>query len=90
MAGAFSSSGPPTSGLRSTVSPSALLIGDCAGGHRKGEDRATVDPDRIRRAWADRTFNIGVATSPSGLVVVDLDMPKQAALAPERVAPSEG
>ncbi|MEU9222746.1 bifunctional DNA primase/polymerase, partial [Streptomyces sp. NPDC048376] len=22
------------------------LIGDCAGGHRKWEDRATVDPDR--------------------------------------------
>ncbi|MFE4649445.1 bifunctional DNA primase/polymerase [Streptomyces sp. NPDC056707] len=53
------------------------LIGDCAGGHRKWEDRATVDPDRIRGAWADRPFNIGIATGPSGLVVVDLDMPKQ-------------
>ncbi|MFJ8754484.1 bifunctional DNA primase/polymerase [Streptomyces sp. NPDC102441] len=53
------------------------LIGDCAGGHRKWEDRATIDPDRIRRAWADRPFNIGIATGPSGLVVVDLDMPKQ-------------
>ncbi|MCX4415348.1 bifunctional DNA primase/polymerase [[Kitasatospora] papulosa] len=52
------------------------LIGDCAGGHRKWEDRATIDPDRIRRAWADRPFNIGIATGPSGLVVVDLDMPK--------------
>lgn len=52
-------------------------IGDCAGGHRKWEDRATIDPDRIRRAWADRPFNIGLATGPSGLVVVDLDMPKQ-------------
>ncbi|MER6500196.1 bifunctional DNA primase/polymerase [Streptomyces sp. NPDC001455] len=52
-------------------------IGDCAGGHRKWEDRATIDPDRIRRAWADRPFNIGIATGPSGLVVVDLDMPKQ-------------
>ncbi|WP_405680745.1 bifunctional DNA primase/polymerase [Streptomyces sp. NBC_01238] len=51
-------------------------LGDCAGGHRKWEDRATVDPDRIRRAWADRPFNIGLATGPSGLVVVDLDMPK--------------
>ncbi|MEV2262525.1 bifunctional DNA primase/polymerase [Streptomyces anulatus] len=49
------------------------LIGDCAGGHRKWEDRATIDPDRIRRAWADRPFNIGIATGPSGLVVVDLD-----------------
>ncbi|WP_405811229.1 bifunctional DNA primase/polymerase [Streptomyces sp. NBC_01520] len=53
------------------------LIGDCAGGHRKWEDRATTDPDRIRRAWADRPFNIGLATGPSGLVVVDLDMPKR-------------
>ncbi|MFF3062404.1 bifunctional DNA primase/polymerase [Streptomyces sp. NPDC057909] len=53
------------------------LIGDCAGGHRKWEDRATIDPDRIRRAWADRPFNVGIATGPSGLVVVDLDMPKQ-------------
>ncbi|MFF9917175.1 bifunctional DNA primase/polymerase [Streptomyces globisporus] len=50
--------------------------GDCAGGHRKWEDRATIDPDRIRRAWAERPFNIGIATGPSGLVVVDLDIVK--------------
>ncbi|GAA2940622.1 bifunctional DNA primase/polymerase [Streptomyces argenteolus] len=53
------------------------LVGDCASGHRKWEDRATTDPDRIHRAWADRPFNIGIATGRSGLVVVDLDMPKQ-------------
>lgn len=53
------------------------LIGDCAGGHRKWEDRATIDPDRIRRAWAERPFNIGIATGPSGLLVIDLDMPKR-------------
>ncbi|MFJ1740217.1 bifunctional DNA primase/polymerase [Streptomyces microflavus] len=52
------------------------LIGDCAGGHRKWEDRATTDPERIRRAWATGRFNIGIATGPSGLVVVDLDLPK--------------
>ncbi|WP_327349455.1 bifunctional DNA primase/polymerase [Streptomyces sp. NBC_01321] len=51
-------------------------LGECAGGHRKWEVRATTDPDRIRRAWADRPFNIGLATGPSGLVVVDLDLPK--------------
>lgn len=51
-------------------------LGDCAGGHRKWEDRATTNPDRIRRAWTDRPFNVGIATGPSGLVVVDLDMPK--------------
>ncbi|MDX3226092.1 bifunctional DNA primase/polymerase [Streptomyces sp. ME19-01-6] len=50
--------------------------GVCAGGHRKWEQRATTDPDRIRRAWADVPFNVGIATGPSGLVVVDLDVPK--------------
>ncbi|WP_405890267.1 bifunctional DNA primase/polymerase [Streptomyces sp. NBC_00133] len=52
-------------------------IGDCAGGHRKWEERATIDPDRIRRAWASLPFNVGIATGPSGLLVVDLDMPKR-------------
>ncbi|WP_405693345.1 bifunctional DNA primase/polymerase [Streptomyces sp. NBC_01185] len=52
------------------------LTGDCVGGHRKWEDRATTDPHRIHQAWADRPFNIGIATGPSGVVVVDLDMPK--------------
>ncbi|AWL39819.1 MULTISPECIES: bifunctional DNA primase/polymerase [unclassified Streptomyces] len=50
--------------------------GDCAGGHRKWEHRATTDPDRIRRAWSAGAFNIGLATGPSGLVVVDLDAVK--------------
>ncbi|MEV8225024.1 bifunctional DNA primase/polymerase [Streptomyces sp. NPDC079167] len=50
--------------------------GDCATGHRKWEQRATTDPDRIHRAWSASRFNIGIATGPSGLVVVDLDMPK--------------
>ncbi|MCI3152942.1 DNA primase [Streptomyces sp. GB4-14] len=52
-------------------------IGDCVGGHRKWEERATIDPDRIRRAWGELPFNVGIATGPSGLVVVDLDMPKR-------------
>ncbi|MFE1976619.1 bifunctional DNA primase/polymerase [Streptomyces hygroscopicus] len=56
-------------------------IGDCAGLHRKWEDRATIDPNRIRRAWGDVPFNIGIATGPSGLVVVDLDVPKTKASA---------
>ncbi|MFI8305501.1 bifunctional DNA primase/polymerase [Streptomyces sp. NPDC085927] len=50
--------------------------GPCAGGHRKWEQRATTDPDRIRAAWARAPFNVGIATGPSGLVVVDLDVPK--------------
>ncbi|QYA95806.1 bifunctional DNA primase/polymerase [Streptomyces anulatus] len=47
--------------------------GDCAAGHRKWEQRATTDPDRIHRAWSAGAFNVGLATGPSGLVVVDLD-----------------
>ncbi|MFI1367758.1 bifunctional DNA primase/polymerase [Streptomyces griseochromogenes] len=50
--------------------------GECADGHVKWEQRATTDPDRIRRAWGAGSFNIGIATGPSGLVVVDLDVPK--------------
>ncbi|MGW2885254.1 bifunctional DNA primase/polymerase [Streptomyces griseoruber] len=50
--------------------------GPCAGGHRKWEERATCDPDRIRATWAHGPFNVGIATGPSGLVVVDLDVPK--------------
>ncbi|WP_405195418.1 bifunctional DNA primase/polymerase [Streptomyces anulatus] len=47
--------------------------GDCTAGHRKWEQRATTDPDRIRKAWSAGAFNVGIATGPSGLVVVDLD-----------------
>ncbi|NEW76459.1 bifunctional DNA primase/polymerase [Streptomyces rhizosphaericus] len=50
--------------------------GACAAGHRKWEQRATTDPERIRAAWSRAAFNVGIATGPSGLVVVDLDMPK--------------
>ncbi|MEV6527943.1 bifunctional DNA primase/polymerase [Longispora sp. NPDC051575] len=40
------------------------------------EARATIDPDRIRRCWSAGAFNVGIACGPSGLLVVDLDMPK--------------
>lgn len=50
--------------------------GACEGGHRKWEQRATIDPERIRATWATGAFNVGIATGPSGLLVVDLDMPK--------------
>jgi Bifunctional DNA primase/polymerase, N-terminal len=46
------------------------------GRHVKPTERATVDPDRIRRAWTARPYGIGVACGPSGLLVVDLDRPK--------------
>lgn len=48
----------------------------CSAGHLKWEQRATLDADRIRGAWAVREFNVGIAPGPSGLVVVDLDLPK--------------
>lgn len=47
-----------------------------AGTHQGWEQRATTDPDRITRAWTHTAWNIGIATGPAGLVVVDLDMPK--------------
>ncbi|MFF8989565.1 bifunctional DNA primase/polymerase [Streptomyces sp. NPDC014983] len=50
--------------------------GPCASGHMKWEQRATTDPDRICAAWSRAPYNVGIATGPSGLVVVDLDVPK--------------
>ncbi|MEU7335764.1 bifunctional DNA primase/polymerase [Streptomyces sp. NPDC007074] len=50
--------------------------GPCMGGHRKWEERATTDPDRIRATWSHGPFNVGIATGPSGLLVVDLDTPE--------------
>ncbi|MEU4828729.1 bifunctional DNA primase/polymerase [Actinomadura sp. NPDC023710] len=41
------------------------------------EGRATTDPARIRRCWNHAPYNVGIACGPSGLVVVDLDMPKR-------------
>ncbi|MFD4541351.1 bifunctional DNA primase/polymerase [Streptomyces bauhiniae] len=50
--------------------------GECARGHVKWEQRATTNPDRIRTAWSRAPFNVGIACGPSGLLVVDLDVPK--------------
>ncbi|MGQ0572750.1 MAG: bifunctional DNA primase/polymerase, partial [Pseudonocardia sp.] len=44
---------------------------------RRWERRATTDPDRITRFWtAHPGHNAGIACGPSGLLVVDCDMPK--------------
>ncbi|MEQ4209900.1 bifunctional DNA primase/polymerase [Actinopolymorpha sp. B9G3] len=48
----------------------------CRDGHTGWEPRATTDPDRIRRGWARRAYGVGIATGPSGLVAIDLDVPK--------------
>ncbi|MFF7156779.1 bifunctional DNA primase/polymerase [Streptomyces sp. NPDC008139] len=50
--------------------------GRCAAGHLKPEQRATLDPDLIRAAWNARPYNVGIATGPAGLVVLDLDVTK--------------
>jgi hypothetical protein len=50
--------------------------GACTSGHVGWEHRATTDPDRIRTAWARGPFNIGLATGPAGLLVIDLDAAK--------------
>ncbi|RSO05291.1 DNA primase [Streptomyces sp. WAC 05379] len=55
---------------------SCTRTGECAGGHLKWEQRATTDPDRIQAAWSRAPFNVGIATGPSGLIVVDLDTPE--------------
>jgi len=47
-----------------------------AGRHVGWEERATTDPDRIRRAWTTRPYGIGIACGPSGLVVIDCDTRK--------------
>ncbi|GAB2770114.1 bifunctional DNA primase/polymerase [Streptomyces daliensis] len=51
--------------------------GRCANGHLKPEQRATTDPDLIRQCWNRRPYGIGIATGPSGLAVIDLDVAKE-------------
>ena len=39
------------------------------------QDHATAGPARIRAWWSRAAYNIGIACGPSGLVVIDLDVP---------------
>ncbi|WP_405959189.1 bifunctional DNA primase/polymerase [Streptomyces sp. NBC_00868] len=50
--------------------------GSCIDGHLKWEQRATNDQAAIVRCWTHKPYNIGIATGPAGLIVVDLDRPK--------------
>lgn len=50
--------------------------GRCSDGHRTPEQRATLDADSIRACWESAPYNVGIATGPANLVVVDLDIPK--------------
>ncbi|WP_326626647.1 bifunctional DNA primase/polymerase [Nonomuraea fuscirosea] len=55
-----------------------IAVGDKAPprGFTDWESRATRDPERIRAWWRHAPFNVGIATGPAGLVVIDLDTPK--------------
>ncbi len=50
------------------------------------ETRASTDPGQITRWWQHTPYSIGIATGPSGLVVVDLDTPKPGETVPDRWA----
>ncbi|MGB3443528.1 MAG: bifunctional DNA primase/polymerase [Actinophytocola sp.] len=51
--------------------------GDCRDGHRTPEQRAVATlTDRDLTTWRTKRWNVAVATGPSGLLVVDLDVPK--------------
>ncbi|MER5504168.1 bifunctional DNA primase/polymerase [Streptomyces sp. NPDC002766] len=53
-----------------------VIPGDKRPAVRDWETRATTDRERITRCWTHAPYNVGIATGPSGLVVVDLDVPK--------------
>jgi hypothetical protein len=43
------------------------------------QDLATTSPAQVRDWWARAPYNIGIACGPSGLVVIDLDLPEEPA-----------
>lgn len=53
-----------------------LAVGAKTPATRNGFKDATTDPDRIAAWWAHTPHNIGLATGPAGLIVIDLDTPK--------------
>ncbi|MEU9776829.1 bifunctional DNA primase/polymerase [Streptomyces sp. NPDC047968] len=50
--------------------------GRCTDGHRTPEQRATLEVGHITTCWQAAPYNVGIATGPASLVVVDLDIPK--------------
>lgn len=42
------------------------------------QDLATTSADQIRDWWNRAPYNIGIACGPSGLIVIDLDLPRDA------------
>jgi len=50
------------------------------------ETRASTDPDQIGAWWRQIPYSIGIATGPSGLVVIDLDTTRHAEPIPDQWA----
>lgn len=50
------------------------------------ETRASTDPHQINYWWQHTAYTIGIATGPSGLVVIDLDTTKPGETVPDRWA----
>lgn len=48
----------------------------CAEGHLGWEERSTVDSDEIHAMWASSRHGIAIATGPSSLLVLDIDVSK--------------
>jgi hypothetical protein len=63
-----------------------LGSGPCANGHRGWEQRATTEPAVIERCWSTAPYNVGLATGPAGLVIVDLDMASSGEQPPAELA----
>jgi bifunctional DNA primase/polymerase-like protein len=69
--------------LRSALAAAVLgwhVFPCAAGGKRPAlrgnwQDLATTSADQIRDWWSRAPYNIGIACGPSGLVVIDLDLP---------------
>jgi hypothetical protein len=69
--------------LRSALAAAALgwHVFPCAPGGKRPALRenwqqlATTSADQIRAWWARAPYNVGIACGPSGLVVIDLDLP---------------
>lgn len=53
-----------------------LAVGAKTPATPNGFKDATTDPAQIETWWARRPLNVGIATGPAGLLVIDLDVPK--------------
>ncbi|MQA06644.1 MAG: DNA primase [Streptosporangiales bacterium] len=61
-----------------------LRTGDKRPAVDRWETRATTDLNRIRVCWTAGRYGVGIACGPSGLLVIDLDVPK-----PDQPPPSD-